>query len=92
MIQISYIGHSTVLIKDENINILTDLFFSPDFSGLKRKLLPSIPVENLPEIDLILISHTHPDHCDYSALDKMSRSCKVIMPQGTSSKIRANGI
>lgn|GEM_PF-2916642 len=53
--------------------------------------MPSISVEDLPEIDLILISHTHPDHCDYIALDKMSRSCKIIMPEGTSSKIRVMG-
>ena len=66
--KITYIGHSTILIKDENFNILTDLFFADNYSGLKRKLLPAVSVEELPRIDLLLISHTHPDHCDYNAL------------------------
>jgi L-ascorbate metabolism protein UlaG (beta-lactamase superfamily) len=89
--EITYIGHSTVLIRDENINILTDPFFSSNFSGLKRKLPPSIPVENLPKIDFLLISHTHSDHCDLGAMDRMRRSCKVIMPEGSSSRIRKMG-
>lgn len=89
--RITYIGHSTVLIRDKEFNILTDPYFSSNFSGLKRRLLPSMAIEKLPEIDLILISHTHPDHCDYDALDKMNKSCKVIIPQGASSKIRRMG-
>jgi len=34
--EITYIGHSTLLIKDNEFNILTDPFFSPSFSGLGR--------------------------------------------------------
>ena len=89
--RITYIGHSTVLIQDKDFNILTDPFFSSNFSGLKRKLLPSMNVEELPEIDLVLISHTHPDHCDLDALEKLNKSCKVIMPEGTSSRIKRIG-
>lgn len=89
--KITYIGHSTVLIQDKDFNILTDPFFSSNFSGLKRKLLPSMNVEELPEIDLVLISHTHPDHCDLDAVDKLNKSCKVIMPEGTSSRIEIIG-
>ena len=84
--KITYIGHSTFLIEDKEFNILTDPFFSANFSGLRRRLLPSMPVEDLPRIDLILISHTHPDHCDYGTLQKLSRSSRLIMPQGTSLK------
>lgn len=88
---ITNIGHSTFLIEDNGFNILTDPFFSSSFSGLKRKILPSIPIEKLPQINLILISHTHPDHCDYDALNKIDKSCIVIMPKKTSSKVRKMG-
>ncbi len=89
--KIIYIGHSTLLIEDNGFNILTDPFFSSNFSGMKRKLLPSMPVEQLPKIDLILISHTHPDHCDYDTLSKMDKSITVMMPPKTSSKVRKMG-
>jgi len=88
---ITNIGHSTFLIEDDRFNILTDPFFSSSFSGLKRKILPAISVEKLPRIDLILISHTHPDHCDYDALNKMDKTSTVIMPKKTSSKVRKMG-
>ncbi len=88
---ITYIGHSTVLIEDNDFNILTDPFFSSNMSGLKRKIQPSISVEELPRIDLILVSHTHPDHCDYDALGMLDKSSTVIMPENTSKKIRRMG-
>ncbi len=89
--RITYIGHSTILIQNEGFNILTDPFFTINLPFVKRKILPSMKVEELPEIDLILISHTHPDHCDFDALRKISKSATVVMPQGTSSKVRKMG-
>ncbi|HEY9205341.1 MAG TPA: MBL fold metallo-hydrolase [Candidatus Methanoperedens sp.] len=89
--RITYIGHSTILIQDEGFNILTDPFFTVNLPFVKRKILPSMGVEELPEIDLILISHKHPDHCDFNALGKISKSITVVMPQGTSSKVRKMG-
>ncbi|MBC2698497.1 MAG: MBL fold metallo-hydrolase [ANME-2 cluster archaeon] len=91
LINITNIGHSTFLIEYGEFNILTDPFFSSSFSGLKRKILPAISVEKLPRIDLILISHTHLDHCDYDALNKIDKSSIVIMPKKTSSKVRKMG-
>ncbi|NJD75610.1 MAG: MBL fold metallo-hydrolase [Candidatus Methanoperedens sp.] len=89
--RITYIGHSTILIQDENFNMLTDPFFTINLPFVKRKILPSMNIEDLPEIDLIPISHTHPDHCDFDALGKISKSASVVMPQGTSSKVRKMG-
>ncbi len=89
--KITYIGHSTILIQDEGFNILTDPFFTVNLPFVKRKILPSIEADKLPEIDLILISHTHPDHCDFDALGKISKSGNVVMPQGTASKVRKMG-
>lgn len=89
--KITYIGHSTILIEDEDFNILIDPFFANNFLGLKRKLLPAVSVKELPRIDLILISHTHPDHCDYKALKSMSKSSAVIMPKKTSAKVEKTG-
>ena len=67
--QLTWIGHSTFLIQMDGLNILTDPVFSDhaspvSFAGPKRTTPPAISVEQLPVIDIVLISHNHYDHLD----------------------------
>lgn len=80
-LQIHYIGHATVLIENQNLNLLTDPFFGDQILwGLKRKTPPAIEVTQLPRIDIVLISHTHPDHYDLDAIKKLSNKPTVVIP------------
>lgn len=77
-LNVTWIGHSTVLIQTAGLNILTDPFFSKraspfQFAGPKRIRDPGISIENLPPIDLILLSHNHFDHLDAPALAKLKK-------------------
>ena len=65
----TFINHATVLIQFGNINIITDPVFSKRCSpfswiGPKRVREPGVKLDNLPPIDIILISHNHYDHLD----------------------------
>lgn len=76
---VTFIGHSTVLIQTEGLNILTDPVFvkraSPFmFMGPRRYTLPGIRFEDLPPIDVVLLSHNHYDHMDLRTLRKLSAS------------------
>lgn len=75
--KITWIGHSSVLIELPYITILTDpVFFSRvgiKLPGLptiwiKRFTEPALRIEELPPIDLVLISHAHMDHLDVVSL------------------------
>ena len=73
-----WIGHSTFIIKVNNLTILTDPVFSDRASpfrrfGPKRLIPPSISLEELPKIDVITISHNHYDHLDIRSLKKLSK-------------------
>lgn len=75
-IKATFINHATVLIQSHGINILTDPIFSDrcspvTFAGPKRVHAPGIAFEDLPPIDIILISHDHYDHLDRPTLDKL---------------------
>lgn len=77
-LSVTWIGHSTVLIQTAGLNILTDPFFSNraspfQFAGPKRIRAPGIAIENLPPIDLVLLSHNHYDHLDAPALAALKR-------------------
>ena len=73
-----WIGHSTFIIKVNNLTILTDPVFSDRASpfrrfGPKRLIPPSISLEELPKIDVVTISHNHYDHLDIRSLKKLSK-------------------
>nr|WP_314073285.1 MBL fold metallo-hydrolase [uncultured Roseococcus sp.] len=70
----TFIGHSTFLIRlDDGTTILTDPIFSERCSplrwaGPKRARPPAIALEDLPRIDVVLVSHGHYDHLDLPSL------------------------
>ena len=75
-IVVTYINHSTVLISVSGVNILTDPIWSERASpftafGPKRIREPGLSIEELPHIDVILISHNHYDHLDLTTLKKL---------------------
>ena len=72
-IRVTYINHATVLVQVAGLNILTDPVWSQrvspvTFAGPKRVRGPGVPIEALPEIDVILVSHNHYDHLDTKSL------------------------
>ncbi|MGB5216892.1 MAG: MBL fold metallo-hydrolase [Smithella sp.] len=84
-IQITWIGHSTFLIQVAGINILTDPVFNSRLSpvrgiGFKRRSPPGIPLDRLPPIHAVLISHNHYDHLDLYTVKKLGNSPKYFIP------------
>lgn len=84
---LSWLGHSTFLIKLNNTTILTDPFLttyaSPIYGlGPKRYSPPGMNIEDLPPIDIIIISHDHYDHCDLRTLIQIPNKSNidVIVP------------
>lgn len=86
-IRISYVGHVTFLIQTESLNILTDPVWSSrvgptSFLGFKRVTQPGIHFDQLPKIDIVVISHNHYDHMDVPTLKKLWKRDKprIITP------------
>jgi len=85
-----WIGHSTFLIKKNNLVILTDPVFSERASpfkrlGPKRLIPPAISLNELPKIDVVTISHNHYDHLDIRSLKKLSKlnpNLIFLIPKG----------
>lgn len=71
--RITWIGHASFLIQIENYNILTDPVFDNISFLFPRLFAPGINLEELPPIDVILLSHNHPDHCQLSSLHKLQK-------------------
>lgn len=76
--RITLIGHATVLIQIAGINIITDPVYAyraspfPPF-GPRRFTPPGIAFDDLPTIDIVLLSHNHYDHMDIVTLRNLSK-------------------
>ena len=82
---IAWIGHATFLIKLGDTTIITDPLFSkntgPLIFGPKRYVDPAIKLSEVPKTDLMLISHSHYDHLDASAIRNFPhKDTKVVLP------------
>ena len=96
----TYINHATVLIQVDGLNILTDPIWSDraspvSFAGPKRIRGPGVAIEDLPEIDLIVVSHNHYDHMDTASLrtlrERQSREPVIISGLGNADLLRSLG-
>ncbi|WP_448662154.1 MBL fold metallo-hydrolase [Sphingomonas sp. CJ20] len=71
----TWVGHATLLVQTQGLNILTDPVWSnragPLGVGPQRVAAPGIRFEDLPRIDLVLVSHDHYDHMDLATLRRL---------------------
>jgi L-ascorbate metabolism protein UlaG (beta-lactamase superfamily) len=95
-----WIGHATYLINKDGLTILTDPVFSKRaspvrFAGPKRLIPPAIPIEKLPKIDVITVSHNHYDHLDLRSLKKIYKAnpnAIFLVPKGDKRRLERRGI
>lgn len=75
-LRITFVNHSTFLIQVGGLNILTDPVYSyrvspVGWAGPHRYRPPGIRFEDLPPIDVVIISHNHYDHLDLETLRRL---------------------
>ena len=88
---VTFVGHATLLLQWKGLNILTDPNFVPRVVVPKRLVEPGIPIEQLPPLDLIVISHAHLDHLVKPSLRKLGKEVPVVVPTGLAELITPLG-
>ncbi|BAV64712.1 MBL fold metallo-hydrolase [Sphingobium cloacae] len=95
----TWVGHATVLVQAAGINILTDPIWSDragpfNLIGPKRIAQPGVRFDDLPKIDLILISHNHYDHLDIPTLKRLwaRDRPRIVTSLGNDAILKAAGI
>lgn len=98
--KVTWINHCTFLVSVEGLNLLTDPIWSDrcsplPFLGPKRRHETPLALENLPRIDLVLISHDHYDHLDKDTvkrLDAKHPDITWVVPLGLKQWFQKQGI
>ncbi|MEP7310385.1 MAG: MBL fold metallo-hydrolase [Acidobacteriota bacterium] len=88
---LAWLGHATVLINFYGVWILTDpalrarvgVRVGPLTFGPKRHLAPALKTNELPPLDVVLLTHAHMDHLDLGTLRRLRRGTTVITAAAT---------
>jgi L-ascorbate metabolism protein UlaG (beta-lactamase superfamily) len=95
---VTWVGHASVLVQTAGLNILTDPVWSetagPRGFGPRRVARPGIRFEDLPKVDLVLVSHNHYDHLDLATLARLWRRDRpaIVTSLGNDTILRSAGI
>lgn len=96
-LQVTWVGHATVLVQYGGLNILTDPVFSERASpfrrvGPRRYTKPGLRIDQLPKLDLVLLSHNHYDHFDLASLSRLGNDPRYILPLRNGALLEKAGI
>jgi len=96
-LRVTFVNHATVLVQMDEVNILTDPIWSEretPIIGERRHRPPGVRFEDLPKIDVVLISHNHHDHMDLSTLRRLARrdAPRIYVGLGNALFLGENGV
>lgn len=96
---VTFINHATVLIQLPGLNVLTDPVWSRRVSplswlGPRRVRAPGVRFEELPRIDVVLVSHNHYDHLDKSTIKRLADrfNPRVFVALGDGDLVKSWGV
>jgi N-acyl-phosphatidylethanolamine-hydrolysing phospholipase D len=97
---VTWIGHATLLLHHDGVTYLTDPQWSKHVGpagwlGPRRFVPPGVPLEALPPIDFVVISHNHYDHLDLPTLTSLAAlrpETVFLVPLGNALLLRKAGI
>jgi L-ascorbate metabolism protein UlaG (beta-lactamase superfamily) len=95
---VTWIGHMTVLLKIDGRTILADPWWSSYASpvpglGPRRYVPPALAIDELPPIDVVIVSHSHYDHLDVNAIGRLPNRERIaaVVPLGLGHFFRERG-
>ncbi|MCA1829829.1 MAG: MBL fold metallo-hydrolase [Myxococcales bacterium] len=98
-LRVTLVNHATVLIQFNGFNLLTDPIWGEiagplRYLGRRRHRPPGLRLEDLPPIDVVLISHDHYDHLDVESLGKIVRkhNPRIVAGLGMAALLAENDI
>ncbi len=94
-----FIGTATVLLRYAGFTILTDPNFlhQGEYANLgyglhsRRLTNPALPLERVPPLDLIILSHMHGDHFDHVVMHRLDKAIPIVTTQQATRVLRHNG-
>jgi L-ascorbate metabolism protein UlaG (beta-lactamase superfamily) len=81
-VAVTWIGHASFLVQFRNLNVLIDPNFANWLFLLKRLKRAGLKIEDLPPVDVVLLTHAHFDHFHKPTLRRLPRPKIAVTPWG----------
>ena len=97
-LRLTWLGHGTTLVELEGRRLLIDPVFSRNASpgplfGVARFFEPPLPLDELPRLDAVVLTHDHYDHLDYAAVRELAgRVPRWVCPLGVGAHLERWGV
>jgi N-acyl-phosphatidylethanolamine-hydrolysing phospholipase D len=94
---LTWIGHSTFLVRMDGVAFMTDPMFSERASpfssmGPRRMVQPGMPLKDVPWLNFVLLTHDHYDHTDRPSIMQLARTgVPFVVPRGLAEWVRGVG-
>lgn len=75
---VSFIGHSSFLLQIGGAAVLVDPVFAKRLILLRRQRRAGLRVNEMPAIDVVLLTHAHMDHLNVASLRRVVRSAQML--------------
>jgi N-acyl-phosphatidylethanolamine-hydrolysing phospholipase D len=96
---VTWIGHATVLLQVDHVNVLTDPIWDEhagplSWAGPRRLVPPGLAFDDLPRIDVVVISHDHYDHLSLATVKRLAAAHDplFLVPLGLARWFSDNGL
>ena len=91
--RVMWLGHASFLIQGAGLSILVDAVFAEycapvRVASLRRKVATPVGIGDLPEIDLVLLTHSHYDHLDLASLRVLPGNPWFVIAEGHADWLR----
>jgi L-ascorbate metabolism protein UlaG (beta-lactamase superfamily) len=81
---VTWVGHATTVVQMDDRLLVTDPVFTATVGQFSRRLVdPGVHVDDMPKVDVALVSHMHVDHLSVGSLDLLgSKIGRLLVPRG----------
>ncbi|MFM2220644.1 MAG: hypothetical protein RLZZ553_392 [Verrucomicrobiota bacterium] len=90
-VRVTWIGHSGFFVEIGSRSVVIDPNWANWLGFLKRIREPGLHLHELPEVDLVLVSHAHHDHMHKKSLKTLQSTAGVVVPTGSATLVKRLG-
>jgi L-ascorbate metabolism protein UlaG (beta-lactamase superfamily) len=87
-LSVTWLGHAGFLIQTQGLRLLVDPNWALWHGPVKRVRHPSLSLDQLPEVDLVLVTHAHFDHLHMPTLRRVAAGQPIVLPTGCGELVR----